>query len=181
MTGPALATADPSGVLAGVGGRLLLVVALLAVAALAWWLANRRAGTFRAVAPSAPEPRSTLSAGDLGAPLGSRATFVQFSTTTCATCPQVHRMLTALAEREPGVAHVEVDAEAAMDLVRRFGVLRTPTVLVVDADGAVRSRTSGPITAAQATAALAQLDQHDHLALAAGPSGSVTPTRSIDA
>lgn len=41
------------------------------------------------------------------------------------------------------VAHVEVDAESHLDLVRRLNILRTPTVLVVDARGVVLSRASG--------------------------------------
>jgi hypothetical protein len=44
-----------------------------------------------------------------------------------------------------------------MDLVRRFSVFRTPTVLLLHPDGAVHSRTSGPLTPARALAALAQL------------------------
>jgi hypothetical protein len=55
---------------------------------------------------------------------------------------------------------VEVDAEASMDLVRRFGVVRTPTVLLLDAAGVVRSRTSGAITAVHARTALAELEGH---------------------
>ena len=35
----------------------------------------------------------------------------------------------------PGVTHVEIDAEHHLDLVRRVGVLRTPTTLVLDARG----------------------------------------------
>jgi hypothetical protein len=44
-----------------------------------------------------------------------------------------------------------------MDLVRRFSVFRTPTVLLLNPDGAIHSRTSGPLTPARALAALAQL------------------------
>lgn len=44
-----------------------------------------------------------------------------------------------------------------MGLVRRFSVFRTPTVLLLNPDGAVHSRTSGPLTPARALAALAQL------------------------
>jgi hypothetical protein len=43
----------------------------------------------------------------------------------------------------PGVAHVEIDAESRLDLVRRLDVTRTPTVLVLDARGAVVRRASG--------------------------------------
>ena len=43
----------------------------------------------------------------------------------------------------PGVAHVEIDAEQHLELVRRVGVLRTPTTLVLDADGREVSRAIG--------------------------------------
>ncbi|HEY3438673.1 MAG TPA: thioredoxin family protein, partial [Actinotalea sp.] len=128
--------------------RALLVVLLLVAACVGWWLSRRREGTFRQA--QAAGGAAGLTAGDLGADLGATATFVQFSTSTCATCPQVRRMLGDLVTRHPGVAHVEVDAEASMDLVRRFGVVRTPTVLLLDAAGVVRSRTSGAITAVHA-------------------------------
>ena len=42
-----------------------------------------------------------------------------------------------------GVAHVEVDAEHHLDLVRRLGVLRTPTVLVLDPQGRITRRAPG--------------------------------------
>ena len=44
----------------------------------------------------------------------------------------------------PGVRHVEVDAEQHLDLVRRLGILRTPTTLVLDSARPTRSsRASG--------------------------------------
>ena len=42
----------------------------------------------------------------------------------------------------PGVVHVEVDAEHHLDLVRRLGILRTPTTLVLDAHGREVTRAS---------------------------------------
>jgi hypothetical protein len=42
-----------------------------------------------------------------------------------------------------GITHVEIDAEAHLDLVRRLAILKTPTVLVLDADGAVVRRAAG--------------------------------------
>ena len=140
----------------GLAGRALLVVALLVATTLGWWLRSHRAGTFRAARTTSPEPSpsSRFTADDVQRDLGERATFVQFSSSTCATCPQVSRVLGGIARAQAGVVHVEVDAESSMDLVRRFGVLRTPTVLLVGPDGSVRSRTSGPVTSAQAQAAL---------------------------
>ena len=55
-------------------------------------------------------------------------------------------MLGDVAELVPGVRHVEVDAEQHLDLVRRLGVLRTPTTLVLDAHGREVSRASGAPT-----------------------------------
>ncbi len=54
----------------------------------------------------------------------------------------------------PGVTHVEIDAEARLDLVRRLGVERTPTVLVLDADGRVVRRAVGQPRKADVIAAL---------------------------
>jgi hypothetical protein len=41
------------------------------------------------------------------------------------------------------VRHVEVDAEQHLDVVRRLGILRTPTTLVLDAHGREVTRASG--------------------------------------
>jgi hypothetical protein len=153
--------------LAGDGGsglavRAALIVVLLAAASGAWWVARRRAARFRPPqhrsVPGRPQAQVlTLTSADLSHELGARGTFVQFSSATCATCPQVRRVLAGLAAAEPGVVHVDLASEDHMDLVRRFSVFRTPTVLLLNADGVVRSRTSGPLTPARALAAVDQL------------------------
>jgi thioredoxin-like negative regulator of GroEL len=144
-----------------VSGRLLLVVCLLAAASL--WFATRRRNDGRftdstdshfADSTERADASSTITAHDIGRPLGTRATFVQFSTATCAACPQVRRVLSDLSARSDGVAHVEIAADERMDLVRRFGVHRTPTVLLVGPDGVVWSRAAGPMNARQAADAL---------------------------
>ncbi|MGW2328436.1 TlpA family protein disulfide reductase [Streptomyces sp. NPDC001700] len=84
-----------------------------------------------------------LSAAELGVELGDRATLVQFSTAFCAPCRPTRRLLTEIAGTVPGAAHVEIDAEDRLDLVNRLGILRTPTVLVLDPDGQVVGRASG--------------------------------------
>jgi hypothetical protein len=52
------------------------------------------------------------------------------------------------------VTHVEIDATERLDLAGRLGIMRTPTVLVLDPAGAVVRRVSGAMTPAQARAAL---------------------------
>lgn len=95
-----------------------------------------------------------LGAADLGADLGERATLVQFSSAFCAPCRATRRVLGEVAGLVPGVAHVEIDAEAHLDLVRRLDILKTPTVLVLDADGGVVRRATGQPRKADVIAAL---------------------------
>jgi hypothetical protein len=64
------------------------------------------------------------------------------------------RTLADVAGIVPGVAHVEVDAEAHLDLVRALGVLRTPTTLVLDADGRELTRATGAPRRSQVVAVL---------------------------
>ncbi|GGT44166.1 thioredoxin family protein [Streptomyces althioticus] len=93
-------------------------------------------------------------AAELGAELGERATLVQFSSAFCAPCRATRRVLGDVAAMVPGVAHVEIDAEARLDLVRRLGVESTPTVLVLDAAGRVVRRAAGQPRKADVIAAL---------------------------
>ena len=78
--------------------------------------------------------------------LGERATLLQFSSAFCAPCRATRRVLADVAGVVPGVRHIEVDAEQHLDLVRRVGVLRTPTTLVLDAEGREVSRAAGAPT-----------------------------------
>ncbi|WP_078957579.1 thioredoxin family protein [Streptomyces glaucescens] len=97
-----------------------------------------------------------LAGAELGAELGERATLVQFSSAFCAPCRATRRVLGEVAAMVPGVRHLEIDAEARLDLVRRLGVLRTPTVLVLDAGGRVVRRAAGQPRKADVIAALGE-------------------------
>ncbi|WP_373566853.1 thioredoxin family protein [Streptomyces griseicoloratus] len=97
-----------------------------------------------------------LGAPDLGAELGARATLVQFSSAFCAPCRATRRVLGEVAGLVPGVAHIEIDAEAHLGLVRELDVLKTPTVLVLDAGGRVVRRAVGQPRKADVIAALGE-------------------------
>ncbi|MGH3329058.1 MAG: TlpA family protein disulfide reductase [Streptomycetales bacterium] len=129
-------------------GVLTGVVVLLAATAfgLAW---RRWNGRLRGQVAG-----ERLTVGDLGAPLGERVTLVQFSTAFCQPCRATRRILADVAAMAEGVAHVEVDAESHLPLVRRLGVLRTPTVFVLDRDGRIVRRASGQPRKADVIAAL---------------------------
>jgi thiol-disulfide isomerase/thioredoxin len=107
--------------------------------------------------PAAPQAGPRLSTADLGGPLGERATLVQFSTAFCAPCRATRRILGEVAGMIDGVAHVEIDAESHLDLVRRLDILRTPTVLVLGPDGRIAKRGSGQPRKADIIAAVGEV------------------------
>ncbi|MER7660313.1 MULTISPECIES: thioredoxin family protein [unclassified Streptomyces] len=84
-----------------------------------------------------------LSPADLGAELGRRATLVQFSSAFCQPCRATRRTLADVAGMIDGVTHVEIDAEERLTLVRELGILKTPTVLVLDSTGHIVTRAAG--------------------------------------
>jgi thiol-disulfide isomerase/thioredoxin len=108
----------------------------------------------QAAAAQPPDPGPLITGADLGLPLGERATLVQFSTAFCAPCRATRQILAEVAGMTEGVAHVEIDAESHLDLVRRLDVRRTPTVLVVGPDGRIAKRASGQPRKADVIAAL---------------------------
>jgi thiol-disulfide isomerase/thioredoxin len=132
------------------GAWVLVVAVVLATGFGLWRLA--RDGRFRGThavagaAESAPAPEEPAALDGLGHDLGERATLLQFSSAFCAPCRVTRRVLGEVADVVPGVRHVEVDAEHHLELVRRLGVTRTPTTLVLDAGGREVSRASGAPT-----------------------------------
>jgi len=102
---------------------------------------------------------AAIAATDLGidvAEFGERATLLQFSTEVCAKCPATRRLLREVAAARPGVRHVEVDLTRQPDLARRFRVLQTPTVLLLDGRGAPHARIGG---APQRSTVIAELER----------------------
>ncbi|MFF9352547.1 TlpA family protein disulfide reductase [Streptomyces sp. NPDC014734] len=97
---------------------------------------------------------NTWGAAQLGAELGERATLVQFSSAFCQPCRATRRVLAEVARMVEGVAHIEIDAEAHLTLVRELEISRTPTVLVLDADGRIVRRAVGQPRTADVVAAL---------------------------
>lgn len=105
-----------------------------------------------------PTPDSVLAGTSYDVQRGERATLLQFSSAFCAPCRATRRVLAEVAAVVPGAVHLEVDAEHHLDLVRRLGVLRTPTTLVLDAAGREVTRAAGAPRKEQVLAALASGD-----------------------
>ena len=131
---------------------LAVVLAVVALATAYGVARRRRAGALRDAPAS-----TTLTADDLGVPLGERATLVQFSSAFCRPCVATRHVLDAVAERTDGVSHVEIDAESHLELVRRLNVASTPTTLLLDGSGIERRRAGGVPRRHEVLAALAEL------------------------
>ena len=99
--------------------------------------------------PTEPEGASAVAGTPWQDQLGPRATLLQFSSAFCAPCRATRRVLADVADATPGITHIDVDAEHHLDVVRRLGVLRTPTTLVLDAHGRELGRASGVPTKEQ--------------------------------
>ncbi len=98
-----------------------------------------------------------LTAERVGADLGERATLVQFTSAFCAPCRATRRILGEVAQMIPGVRHLDLDVEEHLELARELNVSRTPTVLVLDAEGAIVTRAAGQPRKADVIAALGQV------------------------
>jgi thioredoxin-like negative regulator of GroEL len=149
----------------GVTGGLIALGVALAVATLIGVALRRRAGRFRAASRQAgAQPARTeagactqaavLTEADLGSRLGEQATLVQFSTAWCAQCRPTRQLLARVAAKADGVRHIEIDAAARLDLVRRLRISSAPTVLVLGPDGGIVSRAVGLPRQAEVIAAL---------------------------
>ncbi|MGW8797752.1 TlpA family protein disulfide reductase [Streptomyces sp. NPDC055775] len=132
---------------------LVVCVAVLVLASIFGVVQAARNGRLR----SRPTDGAVrLSAAEIGAEMGERVTLLQFSTAVCQPCRATRRMLAEVAATVPGAVHVEIDAEARLELVRRLEILRTPTVFVLDPTGRVVGRASGQPRRADVIAAIGE-------------------------
>ncbi|MEN9752970.1 MAG: hypothetical protein RL670_661 [Actinomycetota bacterium] len=74
---------------------------------------------------------------------GKKATLLQFSTEVCSQCKSTARLYQTLESKHSELLHLEVDVTHRLDLAAHFGVLQTPTTLVLDAAGRVLARVGG--------------------------------------
>ena len=143
------------------GQIVLLAAVALALGFGAW--RGLRDGRFRGThevrgaEPAAAREPGVLDGTDVEHTLGARATLLQFSSAFCAPCRATRRVLGEVVQLVPGVAHVEIDAEHHLELVRKVGVLRTPTTLILDAEGREVSRATGMPTRDEVLATLARV------------------------
>jgi len=93
--------------------------------------------------PIQPAARPGLGNFKFGQALGEDVTLVQFSSAFCQPCRATRLLLADVAASTPGVAHIEIDAEAHLDLVREMGVTRTPTTFILNSQGGIVGKSVG--------------------------------------
>ena len=122
-----------------VAGLLVLVIGFGAI----WRL---RTGRAKAVNSGQVVDLTELAAikdGQLVTRFGRKTTFLQFSSEVCSACRATAKVYTELEKSTDGLLHIEVDVTRRLDLANKYQILQTPTTLVLDAHGRVKSRIGG--------------------------------------
>jgi thiol-disulfide isomerase/thioredoxin len=101
--------------------------------------------------------KGLITAGMIGSELGSRATLLQFSSAFCGPCRATRLLIEDVTANMADVAHVEVDAEANLELVRTLDIRSTPTTLFLDSAGHEVGRAVGAPKRDQVVKAIAAI------------------------
>ena len=86
-----------------------------------------------------------------------QVTFLQFSSEFCQPCRVTNKLLDEVTNSLPAICHIELDVVEHMDLVKTYGITRTPTTLIIDKSGTVHFRATGVPKKAELTAAVTDL------------------------
>jgi len=148
---------------------LAIVAGILAVPTVLGLLLRSRTGRARVVTSKVRDATTVADLADREA-FGTAATLLQFSTPTCARCPATARQLDAVAASKSTttthgparVRRLEIDLAERPELARRFDVMQTPTVLLVDGTQTVRARFGGPPRQPELIAALDAVLTEEH-------------------
>ena len=105
----------------------------------------------------AKERVGVITAQMIGAPLGSRASLIQFSSAFCTPCRATRALLENVVEDLDDVVHIDIDAEDHLELVRQLNILSTPTTLILDSKGHEVGRAVGAPKREQVLNALAAI------------------------
>lgn len=118
---------------------LIIAAATLLLSLVFAQIRRSRDGRFRET------PRNTSSEA-LSTIADGRLTFVQFSGEICSQCRTNERIFSQTLEKHPNVQFTDVPAEQHMELVRDLGIMRSPTVLLVEPSGEIVARAQGVVT-----------------------------------
>ena len=131
--------------------NLIVVLALVAATTAFGLIWKSSQGKAKRIASGEQIDLASLGAVKNGKPVtafGKNTTLLQFSSETCATCKQTAKLFHELEATSDGLLHIEVDLTHRLDLAEKFKILQTPTTLVLDSKGIVKSRIGGAPRAA---------------------------------
>ena len=86
-----------------------------------------------------------------------QVTFLQFSSEFCQPCRVTSKVLEAVTNSFPAICHIELDVVEHLDLVKTYGISRTPTTLIIDKKGTVHFRATGVPKKTELTSAVTEL------------------------
>ena len=141
--------------------RIGLVLALVVVAALAglvWKVTTGRAKRVRGGERIDLAELGIIKNGQPVTQLTTKVTFLQFSSDFCTFCGPTARMFQALETSDPTVTHLELNITDRLDIANKFNVLQTPTTLVLDRKGFIKSRIGGAPKAATLVTQIGNFD-----------------------
>lgn len=85
---------------------------------------------------------------------GAEVTLVQLSSPVCSACVAMRRVASGVVAADATVAHREIDVVDEPGVAQRHSVYSTPTTLVLDREGHLRSRLIGAVKPADVRAAI---------------------------
>jgi thiol-disulfide isomerase/thioredoxin len=86
-----------------------------------------------------------------------QVTFLQFSSEFCQPCRVTSKVLDEVTNSFPAICHIELDVVEHLDLVKTYGISRTPTTLIIDKSGTVHFRATGVPKKADLISAVTEL------------------------
>jgi thiol-disulfide isomerase/thioredoxin len=130
---------------------LPIVIVLVLASGYGFWHKNTRGKVV------VKADKGLISPAMIGADLGSRATLLQFSSAFCGPCRATRLLIEDVTADMGDVAHVEIDAEANLELVRQLDIRSTPTTLFINASGHEVGRAVGAPKRDQVLSAIAAI------------------------
>ena len=135
----------------------ILLIFALATAYGIWYQRSRGRMKAARKEPSSSHLDLKLTKETLGSELGTRATFLQFSSAFCTPCRATRALLTDITADLQDVRHIDLDAEKHLELVRKLDIRSTPTTLVLDQNGVEIGRAVGAPKRAEIIQVLANI------------------------
>ncbi len=144
--------------------RFIALTGLVLLATFIGLVLMSKSGSARRIKNGEQVDLSVISATKGGNPIakfGENVTLLQFSSNFCSSCQQTSNLLESIEKAHRGLLHIDQDITERLDLAQTFGILKTPTTLVLDSKGIVISRIVGAPKQATIEAEIERLVKND--------------------